>query len=100
MNEALLLPGIKPHTIKTDRLIIAYLQAGVGIIPIVLVHGNTSSSSFYQDFLLALAKSGHYTIYAPDMRGFGQSEGLPVNATRGARDFSDDLAAFVQTLNL
>ena len=34
------------------------------------------------------------------MRGFGHSEGLSVDATRGARDFSDDLAAFVQHLNL
>lgn len=50
--------------------------------------------------MLALAKLGRYTIYAPDMRGFGHSEGLPVDATRGARDFSDDLAAFVHTLNL
>lgn len=100
MNEAFLLSGIMQHTIKTDRLTVAYLQAGEGTTPIVLVHGNTSSSSFYQDFMLALAKSGRYTIYAPDMRGFGDSEGLPVDATRGARDFSDDLAALVQMLNL
>jgi pimeloyl-ACP methyl ester carboxylesterase len=100
MNEAFLLPGITQHTIKTDRLTVAYLQAGEGMTPIVLVHGNTSSSTFYQDFMLALAKSGRYTIYAPDMRGFGHSEGLPVDATRGARDFSDDLATLVQMLNL
>lgn len=100
MNENWLLPGIEQQTIKTERLIVAYLQAGSGKIPLVLIHGNCSSSSFFQDFMLALAKLGRYTVYAPDMRGFGESEGLPVDATRGARDFSNDLAAFAHALNL
>ena len=43
--------------------------------------------------MLALAATGRYKIYAPDMRGFGDSETLPVDATRGVRDFSDDLAS-------
>src|SRR5258708_22978762 len=34
------------------------------------------------------------------MRGYGDSETLPVDATRGVRDFSDDLASFVQVLGL
>jgi pimeloyl-ACP methyl ester carboxylesterase len=100
MDKEWLLPGIGQSTIKTDRLTVAYLRVVEGRTPLVLVHGNSSSSYFFQDFMLALAKLGRYTIYAPDMRGFGQSEGLPVDATRGARDFSDDLAAFVQALHL
>ena len=71
----------------------ACLEAGRGRTPIVLVHGNCSSSLFFQDFMLALAATGRYKIYAPDMRGFGDSETLPVDATRGVRDFSDDLAS-------
>ncbi|QBD80836.1 alpha/beta hydrolase [Ktedonosporobacter rubrisoli] len=100
MDEALLLPGIQQHKIRTDRLRSAYLRAGQGAMPLVLLHGNTSSSLFYQDFMLALARSGLYAIYAPDMRGFGKSEGRAVDATHGARDFSADLAAFVQALKL
>jgi pimeloyl-ACP methyl ester carboxylesterase len=95
-----LLAGITQHTIKTDRLEIAYLEAGIGSTAIVLVHGNTSSSLFYQDFMLALAAMGRYTIYAPDMRGFGDTEALPINATRGMRDFSDDLSSLAQALGL
>jgi pimeloyl-ACP methyl ester carboxylesterase len=34
------------------------------------------------------------------MRGYGESETLPVDATRGVRDFSDDLDTFVRALNL
>src|SRR5437868_13818657 len=100
MSVTLLLPGIIQQTVKTDRLTVAYLTAGTGDVPIVLVHGNCSSSLFFQDFMLALAATGRYTSYAPDMRGYGESETLPVDATRGVRDFSDDLASFAQALGL
>jgi hypothetical protein len=41
-----LLAGISQNRIKTDRLEVAYLEAGEGSTPIVLVHGNTASSLF------------------------------------------------------
>lgn len=100
MSSTLLLAGISQLKVKTSRLEVAYLEAGTGDIPIVLVHGNCSSSLFFQDFMLALAATNRYTIYAPDMRGYGDSETLAVDATRGTRDFSDDLDAFVQALRL
>jgi pimeloyl-ACP methyl ester carboxylesterase len=88
------------HTISTDRLSIAYLEAGAGRVPVVLVHGNCSSSSFFQEFMLELAATGRYHIYAPDMRGYGDSDMLPVDATRGMGDYSDDLNGFAQALQL
>ncbi len=99
-SQQLLLPGISQHRVKTARLEMAYLESGTGGTPVVLVHGNCSSSLFFQDFMLALAATHRYTIYAPDMRGYGDTETLPVDATRGMSDFADDLAAFVQALNL
>ncbi len=50
--------------------------------------------------MLALAGTGHYQVYAPDMRGYGDSETLPVDATRAMRDYSDDLYSLVQALGL
>jgi pimeloyl-ACP methyl ester carboxylesterase len=100
LSTVQLLPGITQKKSKTDRLEVAYLEAGSGNIPLVLVHGNCSSSHFFQDFMLRLAANGHYTIYAPDMRGYGDSEVLSVDGTRGMRDFSDDLNAFIQALDL
>ncbi|MBE3561227.1 MAG: alpha/beta hydrolase [Ktedonobacteraceae bacterium] len=100
METTLILPGITQQRIATERLTVAYLTAGSGTTPVVLLHGNCSSSLFFQDFMLALAAHGRYIIYAPDMRGYGDSEALPVDAERGMRDFSDDLAAFVQALKL
>jgi len=100
MDTTSLLAGISQKKITTDRLEIAYLEAGTGSTPIVLLHGNTSSSLFFQDFMLALAATRRYTIYAPDMRGFGDTQVLPINATRGMRDFSDDLSSLAQALGL
>src|SRR5438874_7622633 len=100
MSATLLLPGITQQTVKTERLTVAYLITGAGDVPVVLVHGNCSSSLFFQDFMLSLAATNRYTVYAPDMRGYGDSEALPVDATRGVRDFSDDLATFANALGL
>ena len=100
MSLTQLLPGISQRIISTNRLSIAYLEVGAGSVPVVLVHGNCSSSSFFQEFMLELAATERYHIFAPDMRGYGDSDTLAVDATRGVRDFSDDLNAFVQALNL
>jgi pimeloyl-ACP methyl ester carboxylesterase len=100
METTPLLAGISQKKIKTGRLEVAYLETGNGETPIVLVHGNTSSSLFFQDFMLALAATNRYTIYAPDMRGFGDTQVLPINATRGMGDFSDDLSSLAQALGL
>jgi len=100
LSTTQLLPGITQRKIKTDRLEVAYLEAGIGSTPIVLVHGNCSSSLFFQDFMLALAATGRYKVYAPDMRGYGDSEVLPVDGTRGVRDYSDDLDALARSLGL
>lgn len=100
MSSVELLPGITQRSAQTERLKMAYLVAGEGALPIVLVHGNCSSSHFFQYLMLALTTRGGYTVYAPDMRGYGDTETLPTDATRGVRDYSDDLASLVQTLNL
>jgi pimeloyl-ACP methyl ester carboxylesterase len=100
MSSVELLPGIRQRKARTERLEMAYLVAGEGETAIVLVHGNCSSSHFFQDFMLALVAQGKYTVYAPDMRGYGDSETLPVDGTRGVRDYSEDLAAFTRELSL
>lgn len=100
MSSVELLPGITQKKVRLGRLEMAYLLAGEGETPLVLVHGNCSSSHFFQDFMLALAAQGRYTIYAPDMRGYGDSETLSVDATRGVRDYADDLDELVRHLDL
>ncbi len=100
MSEINFIEGITQQRIKTERLEVAYLEAGKpGGTPVVLLHGNVSCSWFFEDLMLTLVGEG-YRIYAPDMRGYGDSEVLPVDATRGVTDFSDDLDSFVRALDL
>ncbi|MBX5448991.1 alpha/beta fold hydrolase [Thermogemmatispora sp.] len=99
MPTSVLLPGISQRRCRTARLETAYLEAGSGESTLILIHGNCSSSLFFQDLMLALAALG-YHVYAPDMRGYGDSQALPIDATRGVRDLSDDLASFAEALGL
>jgi pimeloyl-ACP methyl ester carboxylesterase len=57
-----------------------------------------SSSLFWQPLMLSLPPGSR--AVAVDLRGFGGSETLPVDATRGVRDFSDDVAAVADELGL
>jgi pimeloyl-ACP methyl ester carboxylesterase len=45
-----------------------------------------------------LAMPADYRCIAPDLRGYGDTEDLPIDATRGARDWSDDLKALSDVL--
>jgi len=67
---------------------------------VLFVHGNVSSAVFWQQQLLALADDSRHRAVAVDLRGYGDAEPLPVDATRGVRDWSDDLAALVDALGV
>ncbi|HET9981586.1 MAG TPA: alpha/beta fold hydrolase [Ktedonobacterales bacterium] len=94
-----LMAGVSASVVETPRLRTHMLTAGdPGGTPVVLVHGNVSSSRFFEETMLALPPG--YWVVAPDLRGFGESETKPVDATRGVGDFSDDLRSFMETLEL
>ena len=94
-----LLPGINAERVPTNRLTVNVLSIPDRTGPAVLfVHGNVSSSLFWQPMMLALPDE--YRPLAIDLRGFGDTDDEPIDATRGLRDFSDDLAAVVEALGL
>lgn len=94
-----LLPGISSHTLTTLRLRMHYLESGPADgIPVVLVHGNLSTGRFYEH-LMPNAPEG-YRFLMPDMRGFGGTEHIPIDATRGLRDWADDIHSLVQALGI
>ena len=94
-----LLPGIHAERMPTSRLTVNVLSVAGRTGPAVLfVHGNVSSSLFWQPMMLALPEA--YQPLAIDLRGFGDTDDEPVDATRGVRDFSDDLAAAIDALQL
>jgi len=80
--------------VPTSRLRTHVLTAGPDDAPVlVLVHGNVSSARFFARSMSVLAE--RYRCLAPDLRGFGLSEAVGVDARRGVRDFSDDLHALL-----
>ncbi|MGH3878747.1 MAG: alpha/beta fold hydrolase [Actinophytocola sp.] len=93
-----LLDGVTASAVPTDRLRVNVLSVRESGVPVLFVHGNVSSSLFWQSTMLALPSE--YRPLAVDLRGFGDTEPLPVDATRGVRDYSDDVLALLDSLSL
>ena len=94
-----LLPGISAERVRTSRLTMAVLSVtGRTGQPVLFVHGNVSSSLFWQPTMLALPEG--YRPLAVDLRGFGETDPEPVDATRGLGDYADDLAAVIEARGL
>jgi pimeloyl-ACP methyl ester carboxylesterase len=100
-----LLPGITTTRVATDRLTqhVLHLEgvdpAGPGEA-VLFVHGNVSSALFWQQPMLALGTAGRPRVLAVDLRGYGETDPLPIDATRGVRDWADDIAALVDAMGL
>ncbi|MFF6014589.1 intracellular short-chain-length polyhydroxyalkanoate depolymerase [Lysinibacillus fusiformis] len=74
----------------------AYRKRSGGGHPLVLVHGNMTSSKHWD--LLIDTLDDKFTIYAIDLRGFGGSSyHQPISSIR---DFSEDVKLFVDALQL
>jgi pimeloyl-ACP methyl ester carboxylesterase len=94
-----LLPGVRSSLVDTDRIRMRVLECGPAEgEPVVLVHGNLSTSRFYEHLMPELPS--RYRVIAPDMRGFGDSEPAPLDATRGLADWADDTAALLRALDV
>jgi pimeloyl-ACP methyl ester carboxylesterase len=91
--------GIESRMVDTDRLAVHVLLAGPDDgTPVLFVHGNGSSATFWEETMLALPED--YRGIAPDMRGYGDTEPLPVDATLGLGDMVEDVRALVRALGL
>ena len=94
-----LLPGVRSSLVDTDRIRMRVLESGPADgEPVVLVHGNLSTSRFYEHLMPELPP--RYRVIAPDMRGFGDSDPAPLDATRGLADWADDTAALLRALDV
>ena len=94
MTSPTSLSRVSSRTITTARGRTRVLSSGDPAgPPVVFLHGNVSSAAFFTDTMAALSPRFH--ALAIDLRGFGDAEPLPVDATRGVRDFSDDLRALL-----
>ena len=91
--------SIVTRRVRTARLDTFLREAGDPAGPVLLlVHGNVSSSVFFEELMEDLSADFH--LIAPDYRGYGGSERATIDATRGMADFSDDLAALLDALGI
>lgn len=76
---------------------ISYLKSGNGNKVLILLHGNLSSSLMFNEFIKEFDKD-EYTIFAPDLRGFGNS--TYYREISSINDLANDLNYFIDELNL
>ena len=97
MSTVPTLPGVISKMVHTKQIKMHVLFSGSDDgIPIVFVHGNFSAATYWEEVMLAMPMP--YRCIAPDLRGYGDTEDLLIDATRGARDWSNDLKALSDEL--
>lgn len=94
------LDGITEKQITSDRLTTRVLFSGSDDgIPVLFVHGNVSTATYWEETMLALPEG--YRGIAADNRGYGGSDAdALIDATRGCKDWADDLAALLDALDI
>lgn len=89
---------MKAELVGTSRLATRALRRGDPHGRVVLfIHGNLASSAFWAPTIAAMPEG--YCCIAPDLRGFGATEALPVDATLGLDDMALDVLALIDRLH-
>jgi len=86
---------IQSKTINIDGLDVHYYTAGQGE-PLVVIHGGGGDARTWWDNITELSKN--YTVYAPDLPGYGGSQ--PLDGTYFIPELSEFLEKFAAKLGL
>ena len=62
---------LRKHFMQLGRKRIAYFKEGSGE-PLIMVHGFPTSSHLFRKVIPGLSE--HFTVYAPDLMGYGDTE--------------------------
>ena len=93
------LMGVTSTLVPTPRLTVHTLSTGGPEGETVLfLHGNASSATFWEETMLALPAG--FRGLAPDLRGYGDTDDRPIDATRGYGDWVDDVLGLLDALGL
>jgi len=99
MSSIPTLPGITAQMIATPRLQTHVLFSGAEDgTPVLFLHGNASSATFWEEQMLLLPAG--FRGIAPDLRGYGDTEDKPIDATRGMADWVEDILALLDALGV
>ncbi|MBI2765710.1 MAG: alpha/beta fold hydrolase [Chloroflexi bacterium] len=86
---------MQSHFVQTRDLRMHYLQQGAGD-PVIFIHGFPETSYEWRHQFSALA--GDYACFAPDTRGFGQTEKPGLRVTR--QILAQDIVNFMDALGI
>ncbi len=94
------LEGVTARTVESDRLATRVLFSGPEDgTPVLFIHGNASSATYWEEIMLALPDG--FRGIAPDLRGYGGADrSKKIDATRGLGDWSDDMLALLDALDI
>ncbi|MCY4153962.1 MAG: alpha/beta hydrolase [Gammaproteobacteria bacterium] len=85
--------------ISTPRITVNTLTCGDPAAEVILfIHGNLSSSVFWEQTMAVLGDD--FFCVAPDLRGFGATEPLKIDATLGLNDMAEDILALIAALKI
>lgn len=91
--------AITTHTVLTPRINTHIRTSGHPEgAPVLFLHGNASSSIFWKEIMEKMPDE--FRCIAPDLRGFGDTEDLLIDATKGLGDFVEDLISLLDTLEI
>jgi pimeloyl-ACP methyl ester carboxylesterase len=69
--------------------------------PVVFLHGNSSSGTFWEPLMKVLEQQRpEIHALAPDLNGFGRTEFRPIQAATGVADWAADIIALLDGLEL
>lgn len=80
--------------INVNNLNLYYTVTGSGV-PLIMLHGNGEDHTIFNEAIELLSK--HFTVYAIDTRGHGQSDKV---AELHYNDMAEDIRAFIEKLKL
>lgn len=99
MSTVPTLPGIQSEMIDTPRLKTHVLFSGPEDgTPVLFIHGNASSATYWEEIMLKLPHG--FRGIAPDLRGYGDTEDVLIDATGGVSDWVNDLLGLLDALNI
>jgi len=99
MPEVIPMRGVTSQMVQTSRLRMHVLSSGPADgTPVIFLHGNFAAATYWEETMLALPP--RFQGVAPDLRGYGWTEDKPIDATRGVRDWVEDLEALTVTMAL
>lgn len=99
MTEVQLPETITQKKIQAGDLLMNVLFSGdENDTPVILMHGNFAAALYWVDVMLSLPEG--FRGIAPDLRGFGWTEDKLIDATQGAKVWSDDIINLMDALNI